>query len=215
MFRILSKDLLKYSMIFEIIHTSDYDKRDDFGFPLVNFPWLSGDAPSCRLQSYGIFIFMLIRFARCCTSFLLSIQEMYKSYLKCWHRVTDITYFEKHLGFFQILFWTSSKIWCNTVSRILVCNKENLPPGLLRWFSWLFKKVLKCSNNFISRGKLVKPLRQRHFNPRITRKTLYLAPGPYTTMYIYGRFIKRCTPNNKATGLLEGKGPCQIPYRDG
>ena len=34
------------------IHTSVYDTRDDFGFPIVNFPWLSGDVP--RLQSYGI-----------------------------------------------------------------------------------------------------------------------------------------------------------------
>ena len=24
-------------------HTSVYDKCDDFGFPIVNFPWLSGD----------------------------------------------------------------------------------------------------------------------------------------------------------------------------
>ena len=48
------------------IHTSVYDKRDDFGFPIVNFPWLSGDVP--RLQSYGIYISQLVRFARCCTS---------------------------------------------------------------------------------------------------------------------------------------------------
>ena len=31
------------------IHTSVYDKHDDFGFPIVNFPWLSGDVP--RLPS--------------------------------------------------------------------------------------------------------------------------------------------------------------------
>ena len=36
------------------VHTSVYDKRDDFGFPIVDFPWLSGDVP--RLTSYG-FIF--------------------------------------------------------------------------------------------------------------------------------------------------------------
>ena len=48
------------------IHTSVYDKRDDFGFPIVNFPWLSGDVP--RLPSYGIYISQLVRFARCCTS---------------------------------------------------------------------------------------------------------------------------------------------------
>ena len=34
------------------IHTRVYDKRNNFGFPIVNFPWLSGDVP--RLPSYGI-----------------------------------------------------------------------------------------------------------------------------------------------------------------
>ena len=48
------------------IHTSVYDKRDDRGFPIVNFPWLSGDVP--RLPWYGIYISQLVRFARCCTS---------------------------------------------------------------------------------------------------------------------------------------------------
>ena len=48
------------------IHTSVYDKCDDFGFPIVNFPSLSGDIP--RLLSYGIYISQLVRFARCCTS---------------------------------------------------------------------------------------------------------------------------------------------------
>ena len=37
-------------------------------FPVVNFPWLSGDVP--RLPSYGIYISQLVRFARCCTSVL-------------------------------------------------------------------------------------------------------------------------------------------------
>ena len=50
------------------IHTSVYDKRDDFGFPIVNCPWLSGDVP--RLPSYGIYILQLVRFTRCCTSVL-------------------------------------------------------------------------------------------------------------------------------------------------
>ena len=48
------------------IHISVYDKRDDFGFPIVNFLWLSGDVP--RLPSYGIYISQLVRCARCCTS---------------------------------------------------------------------------------------------------------------------------------------------------
>ena len=36
---------LNIKVIGSDIHTSVYDKRDDFGFPIVNFPWLSGDVP--------------------------------------------------------------------------------------------------------------------------------------------------------------------------
>ena len=56
---------LNIKVIGSNIHASVYDKYDDFGFPIVNFPWLSGDVP--RLP-YGIYISQLVRFARCCTS---------------------------------------------------------------------------------------------------------------------------------------------------
>ena len=39
-----------------------YDKRDDFDFDIVNFPFLDGDV--VRLTSYGVNISQLIRFAR-------------------------------------------------------------------------------------------------------------------------------------------------------
>ena len=39
-----------------------YDKRDDFDFDIVNFPFLDGDVPSST--SYGVSISQLIRFAR-------------------------------------------------------------------------------------------------------------------------------------------------------
>ena len=35
---------LNIKVIGSHVHTSVYDKRDDFGFPIVNFPWLSGDS---------------------------------------------------------------------------------------------------------------------------------------------------------------------------
>ena len=38
-----------------------YDKRDDFDFDIVNFPFLDGDVP--RRPSYGVYISQLIRFA--------------------------------------------------------------------------------------------------------------------------------------------------------
>ena len=39
-----------------------HDKRDDFDFDIVNFPFLDGDVP--RSTSYGVYISQLIRFAR-------------------------------------------------------------------------------------------------------------------------------------------------------
>ena len=57
---------LNIKVIGSDVHTSVYDKRDDFGFPIVNFPWLSRDVP--RLPSYDVHISQLVWFARCCTS---------------------------------------------------------------------------------------------------------------------------------------------------
>ena len=42
-----------------------YDKRDDFDFDIVIFPFLDGDVP--RRLSYGVYISQLIRFARVCS----------------------------------------------------------------------------------------------------------------------------------------------------
>ena len=38
------------------------DKRDDFDFDIVNFPFLDGDVP--HSTSYGVYISQLIRFSR-------------------------------------------------------------------------------------------------------------------------------------------------------
>ena len=48
-----------------IVSTKIYDKRDDFNFEIVNFPFLDGDGP--RPRSYGVYISQLIRFARVCS----------------------------------------------------------------------------------------------------------------------------------------------------
>ena len=44
-----------------------YDKRDDFDFPIVNFPFLSSNIPA--LPAFGVFISQLIRYARACTTY--------------------------------------------------------------------------------------------------------------------------------------------------
>ena len=53
---------LHLSISNDIVSTKIYDKRDDFDFEIVNFPFLDGDVP--RSTSYGVYISQLNRFAR-------------------------------------------------------------------------------------------------------------------------------------------------------
>ena len=49
------------------LHTSIYDKRDDFNFNITNFPFLCSNIPTS--PAYGVFISQLIRYARACPSY--------------------------------------------------------------------------------------------------------------------------------------------------
>ena len=40
------------------LNTKLYDKRDDFNFPMVNFPFLSSNIPSA--PAYGVYVSQLI-----------------------------------------------------------------------------------------------------------------------------------------------------------
>ena len=50
---------------FRVFWLQIYDKRNNFNFEIVNFPFLDGDVP--RSPSYGVYISQLIRFARVCS----------------------------------------------------------------------------------------------------------------------------------------------------
>ena len=49
------------------LHTSIYDKRDDFNFHITNFPFLSSNIPTS--PAYGVFISQLKLYARACSSY--------------------------------------------------------------------------------------------------------------------------------------------------
>ena len=56
---------LNLSITNGIVSSTIYDKRDNFDFEIVNFPFLDGDVPPSL--SYGVYISQLIRFARVCS----------------------------------------------------------------------------------------------------------------------------------------------------
>ena len=49
------------------ITTKLYDKRDTFGFHIVNFPFMSSNIPSA--PAYGVYASQLIHYARCCSNY--------------------------------------------------------------------------------------------------------------------------------------------------
>jgi len=49
------------------IRTKLYDNRDDFNFPIVNFPFICSNIPAAT--AYGIYISQFIRYSRACGSY--------------------------------------------------------------------------------------------------------------------------------------------------
>ena len=78
------------------LHTSIYDKRDDFNFHITNFPFLSSNIPSS--PAYGFFISQLIRYSRACSSyecFILRARRLSVSYS---NRDTSRNAWNRHSG---------------------------------------------------------------------------------------------------------------------
>ena len=185
---------LNIKVIGSDIHTSVYDKRDDFGFPIVNFPWLSVDVP--RLPSYGIYISQLVRFARCCTSVLDFHSTNTSKLLIQGYRYHKL---RKPFGnFFRLYSEILSKF--GDISFL-----EYVSKGIshLAFYGDLVYKLrrVKDTPNFISSGsKIVKRLRWRQYDPLIIEMTIGLVLGPYTALY--RPFLRHCTLNNKAVGTI-------------
>ena len=56
---------LNLSITNGIVSSKIYDKRGDFNFETVGFPFLDGDVP--RSPSYGVYVSQLVRFAGVCS----------------------------------------------------------------------------------------------------------------------------------------------------
>ena len=125
---------LNLSISNDIFSTKIYDKRDDFDFEIVNFPFLDGDVP--RSTSFGVYISQLIRFARASsivadfntrnkllTQKLLKqgyrYHKLRKTFSKFYRRYYDlISKFQVGLKSLYVLQQTA----CLVVNPITVCN---------------------------------------------------------------------------------------------
>ena len=63
-----------------IYSTAVYDKRDNFNFNIVNFPYLSSNIPS--KPAYGVYISQLVRISRICSDFVHFKERHYRLTLR-------------------------------------------------------------------------------------------------------------------------------------
>ena len=188
---------LNIKVIGSDIHTSVYDKHDDFGFPIVNFPWLSVDVP--RLPLYGIYILQLVRFARCCTSVL----DFHSKNLQITSKLLTQGYrYHKLRKTFGKFFRSYSELLSKFGD---ISFQEYLSKGISHpvFYGDLVYKLrrVKDTPNFISSGsKIVKRLRRRQYDPVIIERTIGLVLGH--CIALYKPFLKHCTLTNKAVGTI-------------
>ena len=156
------------------IQSSVYEKRDDFGFPLlVNFPWLSDDAP--RLSSYGIYISQLVPFARYCSS----VFDFHTKNLQITSKLLTQGYIchklRKAFGqFFRSYSELLSKFGATAI-------QEYISKGITR--PVFYDDLVKEEANFISSGsKIVKRLRRRQYDLAIIEMTIGLVFDPFTSL---------------------------------
>ena len=148
---------LNIKVIGSDIHTSVYDKRDDFGFPIVNFHWLSGDVP--RLPSYGIYISQLVRFARCCTSVL----DFHSKNLQITSKLLTQGYrYHKLRKFFRSYSDLLSKFGDISFQEYL--SKGISHPVFYGDLVYKLRRVKDTPNFILSGSKIVKRLRRRQYD---------------------------------------------------
>ena len=124
------------------LHTSIYDKRDDFNFHITNFPFLRSNIPSS--PAYGVFISQLIRYARACSlyeCFILRARRLSSKLLKQGYLVERLkSSFRKFYGRYGDLIQqyevSLSRMWNDilTLDQQWLPNKSDFPPISWHWY---------------------------------------------------------------------------------
>ena len=173
-----------------------YDKRDDFDFDIVNFPFLDGDVP--RRASYGVYISQLIRFARVCnhvTDFnarnkCLTAKLLQQGYRYHKLRKTFSKFYRRHY---------------ELISKYNVGLKTLLSEGLSEpefYGDLVYKfKKLKGSNDFSFQfRKIITRYKRMGYNLNVMRQSACLVFNPIMVDN-YAAFFN-CTPVGRASDSM-------------
>ena len=170
-----------------IVSTKIYDKRDDFDFEIVNFPFLDGDVP--RSTSYGVYISQLIRFARASSivaDFNTRNKLLTQKLLKQGYRYHKL----------RKTFSKFYRRYYDLISKFQVGLKSLLRQGLSEpdFYSELVYKLKKIvgSNIFSAQFiKIISHYKKIGYNINVLQQTACLVFNPITVATLLSSLIAR------------------------
>ena len=156
------------------VSTKIYDKRDDFDFDIVNFPFLDGDVP--RRTSYGVNISQLIRFARASSSlndFNYRNKALTAKLLRQGYR-----YFKLRKAFSKFYRRHSGLLEKYNVSLKTLLQQGISEPEFYGDLVYRFRKIVGKSNFSEQFRKLINRYKRIDYGLDIMRQTACLVVNP-------------------------------------
>ena len=181
-----------------IVSSKIYDKRDDFNFEIVNFPFLDGDIP--RSPSYGVYISQLIRFARVCSNvddfnninLFLTAKLLKQGY--SYHKIRKA---------FSKFYHRNSELIVKYNIRLKTLLQQGISePIFYGDLVYKFKRIVRKPNLSDQFKKIVKRYIRVGYNLDIMRQSAFLVLNPIT-VYSYG-FLFNCTTVGQASDSMTG-----------
>ena len=172
-----------------------YDKRDDFDFDIVNFPFLDGDVP--RATSYGVYISQLIRFARVSshvTDFNTRNKILTAKFLKQVIGITNSVFFSK---FYRRHFDLVSNFYTELKSLL----KQGLSvPDFYGDLVYKFRKIVGRNDFSDQFKKIIIRSKRIGYNRNVMRQTACMVVNPIAVNNVAALF--NCTPAGRASDLM-------------
>ena len=157
------------------VSTKIYDKRGDFDFDIVNFPFLDGDVP--RRTSYGVYISHLIRFARASSNLndfnyrnkALTAKLLRQGYRYFKLRKAFSKFYRRHSALFEK--------YCVSLKTLL--QQGTSEPELYSDLVYRFRKIVLGKSNFSEQfRKLIDRYKRIGSSLDIMRQTACLVVNP-------------------------------------
>ena len=179
---------LHLSISNDIVSIKIYNKRYDFDFEIVNFPFLDGDVP--RSTSYGVYISQLIRLAR--TSIHFADYKIHNKLLTQKLLKQGYRYHKLCKTFTKFYRW-----YYDLISKLKVGLKSLLHQGLseLEFYGDLVYKLEKIvsSNNFSAQFiEIISNYKKIGYNINVLCQTACLLANPIRVGNF--PFLLNCTP---------------------